>query len=256
MWDASFYNEKSIEQYKLGLNLLNELEFHENEKILDLGCGTGKLSIAMAERYPSCEIIGIDLDQNMINQAKMNLKKEKINNISFLTVDFLKYTPNFLFDVIFSNSVIHWIDDKKAVFQKIKEILNTNGRVGIQMPSSNNLSEITTLFIKPIENLNLQNYFEHWRFPMKRISQKKLKSIIDQLEFSNIKIIERDVGINFKNFEELLDFLQSAPLRPIISYIPDDLKKDYLESLLKILKEQGKNILNVTMKRIFIFLEN
>ena len=256
MWDATFYNEKSQRQYQLGINLINEIKFNENENILDLGCGPGKISTILAKNNPSCNVVGIDIDKNMIEQAKINLKKAGFKNVSFYLVDFLKYEPKIKFDVIFSNSVIHWIDDKQGVFQKIKNILNPKGRVGIQMPSSKNLGEISPLFMKPINQLKLHDHFANWKYPLRRISRKKLNEIIEPLGFSSINIVLKNVPMKFLTFEDLLDFLKSAPLIPIISYLPEEFKEKYLNSLLGFLKQEGNEILNITMKRIFIFLEN
>ena len=256
MWDASFYNEKSQNQYKLGLKLINQLEFNSNENILDLGCGTGNLAINMAKNNPSCNFIGIDVDTNMIKQANLNLKKANLQNISFKVVNFLKYEPTIKFHLIFSNSAIHWIDDKPAVFVKIKNILTPNGRAGIQMPSTKNLYEISPLLMKPIEQLKLYEYFTGWKYPLKRISRNKLTQILETVGFSSFKIELKDHPMKFNTFEDLLDFLKSAPLLPIISNLPYNYREKYLDSLLGFLKEKGKSILNITMKRIFIFLKN
>ena len=256
LWDAKFYNENSQNQYKLGLKLIDKLQFNQNENILDIGCGTGNLTIKMARNNPTCNIIGIDIDKNMIKEAKINLKKMNLENISFNTIDFIKYEPSIKFHLIFSNSAIHWIHDKIAVFQKIKNILTPNGRAGIQIPDTKNLYEITPLLTKPIEELKLYEYFKSWKHPLKRISEKKLTRIIEPIGYSSFKIELMDVPMKFNTFEDLLNYLKSAPLLSIISNIPENFKGKYLDSLLFLLKEKGKSVLNITMKRIFIFLKN
>ena len=66
-FDAAFYNKKSRFQYELGMDLMNQMEFNRNETILDLGCGTGNLTITLAKNNPTCKIIGIDIGQEIVN---------------------------------------------------------------------------------------------------------------------------------------------------------------------------------------------
>ena len=253
-WDAEFYNKKAVLQYESGIDLLNQLKINKNENILDIGCGTGNLSIRIAKRNPTCNVTAIDVDNNMIMQALNNLKMEKIQNIKFINADILSFQSTFKQDVIFSNSVIHWIDDKQALFHKIKTLLNSNGRVGIQIPSTSNLKEVAPLFVKTVEVLNLQEFFRKWKYPMKRISLNKLKKIIDSIEFKDSKFVSKKIKLHFKDHEDLLDFLRTAALVPILSRLSNKNEEKYLEVLLKLLQKEGENILHPSMKRIYIFL--
>lgn len=58
----------------------------------DLGCGKGKTNIIAADRYPFIENIGIDYYTPLINIAKANIKKCKMNDIRFLNQDMTEFT--------------------------------------------------------------------------------------------------------------------------------------------------------------------
>ena len=56
--------------------MLDWLEPKEGEKILDIACGGGALSLKIAEK--SCEVYGVDISEDTINSAKRLAEREKI----------------------------------------------------------------------------------------------------------------------------------------------------------------------------------
>ena len=108
-------------------SLLDELKKHikNNEKVLDLGCGNGRLYQLFKGK--NINYIGIDFAENLINIAK-----GKYGNY-FKTADILNLPfPNENFDSVWSVSVLHHIPSaemRKRVLSEIKRVLRPNGRV-------------------------------------------------------------------------------------------------------------------------------
>lgn len=61
----------------------------ENKSILDIGCGFGDANILLKQKSSNYEYLGIDIVEDLINEAKNIYKNE--NNINFILDDFLKY---------------------------------------------------------------------------------------------------------------------------------------------------------------------
>ena len=57
-------------------NMLEYLDAKEGEKVLDVACGAGTLSLKIAER--GCKVHGIDLSEDAINSAKRLAEREKL----------------------------------------------------------------------------------------------------------------------------------------------------------------------------------
>ncbi len=71
---------------------------------LDIGTGTGVLSLMTAQRNPQLKITAIEIEANAFEEAKMNFKTSKFDSqLAALHVDFLDYDPETKFDLIFSN---------------------------------------------------------------------------------------------------------------------------------------------------------
>ena len=135
--EAALYNKVSDVQFKDGCLLIDELlKPQPGESILDLGCGTGRPSMILASRVgPSGRILGIDPMKTRIEVAEQTLAKSEIKHATFLDgtcADAISKGP---FDAIFSNYVLHWIQDHGAVLQDAYKCLRSGGRFVFLTPA-------------------------------------------------------------------------------------------------------------------------
>lgn len=106
-------------------NLCEELPY---ASFLDIGCGEGR-HIEVAHRVrPSAEIIGIDLQEDLIKSTAQRF--EGNNNISVLNKDFFDWNPVKSFDVVFACYMIFYMPLEKRVefFTKVKDVLTDGGK--------------------------------------------------------------------------------------------------------------------------------
>ena len=84
---------------------INHLRDFDSPKILEIGTGSGCLSISLAIELPNSNVRSIDISEKAINVAKVNSEKFHINNISFKKLDFLKSEMKTFrnFDLLISN---------------------------------------------------------------------------------------------------------------------------------------------------------
>ncbi len=61
----------------------------ENQIFLEVGTGSGCISIALAKHLPYCHFVAIDISAKALEVAKKNAKKNDISNIEFIEMDFL-----------------------------------------------------------------------------------------------------------------------------------------------------------------------
>jgi len=97
--------------------------------ILDVGCGPGEWAFAAAKLNPDASVIGIDINDIALDFAIKKMKENEIANCEFLKESYenlLKIFQSESFDVIMCNSVIQYIDEKKA-FQIFSHLLKKGG---------------------------------------------------------------------------------------------------------------------------------
>lgn len=135
--------------YDLQINHLDDLTFYLNqiekygEPVLELACGTGRLTIPIAER--GVHITGLDISERMLSQSKIkaNIKKVRIEWVEADCRNFkLKKKFNFIFLPFNSIAHLHNLKSIEACFYCVKKHLATKGRFIIDMfnPSLNILT--------------------------------------------------------------------------------------------------------------------
>jgi tRNA (cmo5U34)-methyltransferase len=110
-------------------SLVLALPFDENEmiKVLDLGCGTGNVSVILKERFPKASITCLDFVEKMIEIAKIKLSS--FNNIKFLTADLRNLAFDENYDAVVTSLALHHLlpEEQKLFYTKIKGYLKKGG---------------------------------------------------------------------------------------------------------------------------------
>jgi ubiquinone/menaquinone biosynthesis C-methylase UbiE len=110
--------------------LLAHMRWTPQMRVLDLGCGPGQTTRLIAERY-GCEVIGIDLDPAMIEEAKIRTVGNQFKRTQFETMDGTKTRfEDQSFDVVIFQSVACF-NNKAALFNEVARLLKPNGQLGI-----------------------------------------------------------------------------------------------------------------------------
>lgn len=91
---------------------------------LDIGCGSGVLTYELSKYYN--EVIGIDISEKML---VITNKKRSSQNIKYIYMDATKLKLNKKFDVITTRTVFHHFKDISAVINKLKPLLNEQGKL-------------------------------------------------------------------------------------------------------------------------------
>ena len=156
-WDPKGYDEHAHYVYKLGEPLIALLSPVEGEKILDLGCGHGELSLRICEL--GCEITGVDLSPEMVEAAKEN-------GINAILADARKLSFDNEFDGIITNAAIHWMSDINNVLESCYNALKVGGRFVGEFGGEGNVGKIISATSKYFESHpELGEFAMPWYFP-------------------------------------------------------------------------------------------
>lgn len=138
-WNAALYDEKHNFIAEYGKGLLAFVPENNHQSILDLGCGTGTLTVQLAELAD--RVVGMDSAQSMIDTAKAHF-----SDITFMVGDALALPFEAEFDVVFSNAVFHWINDHDLLLKNIHKALKPHGALICEFGAEGNIATIDRAF--------------------------------------------------------------------------------------------------------------
>lgn len=157
-WNPSLYQQKHAFVYEYGKDLLALLEPADGERILDVGCGTGQLTSAIADS--GATVVGFDASPSMIESARINFP-----NLEVLVADAAEFSFDQPFDAVFSNAALHWVKRADDAARSIAGALKPGGRFVAEFGGKGNGERVTKAIQQTVkEMLNLE--VEHpWFFP-------------------------------------------------------------------------------------------
>ncbi|HET9919696.1 MAG TPA: class I SAM-dependent methyltransferase [Ktedonobacteraceae bacterium] len=157
-WNPALYDQKHAFVFQYGKGLLSLLEPRAGETILDLGCGTGHLTKAIAES--GARVVGIDSSAEMIEQARQGYP-----GIEFQVADARNFSLPYTFDAVFSNATLHWIKEAEPVVEHISAALRPGGRFVAELGGKGNVANLMGALQQALQEVAGVSLEPGWYFP-------------------------------------------------------------------------------------------
>ncbi|MEM9539835.1 MAG: class I SAM-dependent methyltransferase [Cyanobacteria bacterium P01_E01_bin.42] len=160
IWDAHLYDREHDFVARYGREVIELLAPKEGESILDLGCGTGHLTRAIAEM--GAEVLGIDRAESMIAEAKSNYPQ-----LHFDVMNGENLTFDRPFDAVFSNAALHWMKNAEAVVAGVWRSLQSQGRFVAEFGGKGNVKTIVSGIESALKQAGFADNIDlnPWYFP-------------------------------------------------------------------------------------------
>ena len=130
-WDPSQYERFAEPRLRPGLELLARIPVEAPRRVVDLGCGTGNLTAALAARWPEAEVVGVDHSAEMLERAG-----EVAPAVRFEEGDAETYCPPPGTDILFSNACFHWVRGHEQLLTRLAGSVAPGGALAFQIPIS------------------------------------------------------------------------------------------------------------------------
>ena len=167
-WDPNSYQDNAGFVAKLGEPLLDLLQPQAGERILDLGCGDGVLTVKLAAS--GAQVLGIDFSAEQVAGArKLGLDAEvgSGEELAFETE----------FDAVFSNAALHWMLRPDLVIDGVWRALKPGGRFVAEMGGAGNVQTIRDALIAALDRRGYDGQDAvPWYFPTPQEYRGKLES--------------------------------------------------------------------------------
>jgi len=235
-WNPDIYNKFKEERYAPFYDLLNLCRVGPGINGIDLGCGTGELTLKLADYLPGSHITGIDSSNEMLEKATA-FQSSRVNFICKPIQDQIKEET--IFDLIFSNAALQWLDNHHQLIPEIIRRVNKGGQLAIQVPS--NHDHFTHVFLK-----ELAVYDPYKSFLADRLRNSTVLSIneyaqifFDHRATENI-VFEKVYPHILKDSDAIFDWVSGTALIPYLEILPSALREQFRNDYRKGLAERFK----------------
>src|SRR2546430_16657121 len=122
-WDAAEYSRRSSVQEAMAQEVLALLDLNGSERILDVGCGDGKITAQIASRASKGSVVGVDPSRDMISFAQSHFGPATLPNLRFEVADARRLPFKNEFDLVVSFNALRWIPEQQTALSSIRSTL-------------------------------------------------------------------------------------------------------------------------------------
>lgn len=225
-WDAETYDEVSDPQFEWGMEVLNRLSLRGDERVIDAGCGSGRVTAELVKRLPRGRVVAVDGSEAMIAKARARLG----DGASYLVADLSELEVAEPVGLIFSTATFHWILDHDRLFERLHAVLEPGGRLVAQCGGHGNVAEhaeaIASVAAQPEFAPHFEGAVGMWNFATPAETERRLLAA----GFSNSRCWLEPKPVTPA---EPLEFISTVTLGPHLDKLPAELRRPFAETVLE-----------------------
>jgi trans-aconitate 2-methyltransferase len=168
-WNAASYDRMSDPQLAMGRDVIDRLDLRGDERVLDAGCGSGRVTEELLGRVPNGTVIAVDGSVAMVEQTRERLGER----VEAFAVDLLDLEVTQPFDAILSTATFHWIGDHDRLFARLHAALRPGGRLAAQCGGAGNIANVQTA-IDAVDHPALRDWAGPWNFATPEATTRRL----------------------------------------------------------------------------------
>jgi trans-aconitate 2-methyltransferase len=229
-WNAERYHHISSPQQAWGRRVLERLPLAGSERVLDLGCGTGRVTGEIAARVPHGFVVGLDRSEAMLATARVWLR-DHAPAVRLVHGDGTALPFNRAFDAVFSGATFHWIHDHAALFRAIITALEPGGRLVAQAGGAGNLAVLFGRAARLMQEPRFAPYFEEWTEPAYYSDAESAARRMRAAGFADVDASLEAAPTGFDAPTDFQEFIANVCLRHHVARLPPREKQTFLREL-------------------------
>jgi trans-aconitate 2-methyltransferase len=216
-WKGDDYDRISGPHADMGTPALERLMLVGDERVLDVGCGSGRVTERLLGRLPRGTVIALDGSASMLQEAARRLARFG-DRVAYVQADLDKppLPIDGQVDAIMSTATLHWVLDHDALFEGLAAVLRSGGQLPFQCGGEGNAAAL-------IEAVRAEGVETGHAFHMAGVGETGRRLAANG--FVDINAWLQPQTIEFETREELLDYIVTPCLRPATGLPDDELRR-------------------------------
>jgi len=239
---ATGYDNPSLSFFpETATRMVEHLKLEPHHNLLDVCCGTGVVSLTAAEKLTDGTVIGIDLSDGMLEQARAKAMGKGLSNTEFkqMDLDYLEFEAE-SFDVATSSFGLFFLEDMTAGLNNIASKVRQGGKIAISSFMGDAFAPMSDMFVERYESTGREMPPLSW----KQLATKEL--ITEQFNKSNITKVEvhhEPLGYQMTSSQQWWDVVWNAGWRSFLNQLPEVelevFKVEHLNDIEEVLGDEG-----------------
>ena len=224
-WDAGIYLKFASERTQPSIDLIQRIKLSAPQRIIDLGCGPGNSTEALRRRWPGSAIAGLDNSAPMIEAAKRSYPQG-----AWELGDANSWRAAEPFDLIFSNALLQWLPDHRALCARLMDQVAPGGALAVQMPAHYDSPlhrEILDVSRDPAWNTRMDDAREALTREPPSLYYDTLQTLASHLDLWETTYYHILPGP-----ESVLEWYRGTGLRPYLEALDSDPERQRFEEML------------------------
>lgn len=226
-WDALRYRERSSLQQTMAAEVVQSLDLSTSERVLDVGCGDGRITLEIARRVPKGQVLGVDASSNMIELASQQIAP----NLKFRVADARALPFNDEFDLVVSFNALHWIHEQKAALTSIHKALCRGGTAHLRLVPMGERKSIETVLEETRSSAAWSSYFSDFVDPYLRLTQEQYCSLAEESGFRIERVQTESRTWDFRTRPDFFAF-SSVTMVEWTKRLPESLRSTFITEVL------------------------
>ena len=229
-WNPSEYARNSEPHTRAAEELLARLDLKPDDVVIDIGCGDGRHTAAIASRVPLGKVLGVDLSAEMIRFASETFPRRRYPNLRFEVGDATALRFVSEFSVVFSNLALHWVADHGPLLEGLIRALRPQGFLCMQMSEKGNYAVVLAACDGLTQDRLWRSYFQDFSLKLAQYDAHEYRTLLKQAGFiaDEVKMIEREIV--YPNRQSFVGFWRNVA-HPYTSRLPPQHRDLFLDQV-------------------------
>jgi trans-aconitate 2-methyltransferase len=181
-WDASGYGRISGLQQAMAAEVLALLDLRGSERVLDIGCGNGKVTAEIASRVSQGSVVGVDSSADMIASARQ-LGPGALPNLRFEVADARHLSFRHEFDLVVSFNALHWVPEQEQALRSIHSALRSAGKAQLRLVPAGKRKSLENVIEDTRLSSRWARYYRGFKDPYLHLTPEQYQALAEENGF-------------------------------------------------------------------------